>query len=155
MHSDIYSLYNINIINLDNLVNDKIYIEISNFLYEHNLLQLCNTTRDYKKIVNHFVMKNLLDVMHDTYNNIFLYSKTILFYEYILKISKLLHLNFVEIPELPILVDKNLIYQLKCLAENKKPINFKKVEEFCKKNSLTQITDKIKNNHKTKLILHK
>jgi hypothetical protein len=155
MDSNIYSLYNINIINLDNLINDKIYIEISNFLYEHNLLELSNTTRDYKKIVNHFVMKNLLDVMHDTYNNIFLYSKTILFYDYALKISKLLHLNFVEIPELPILVDKNLIYQLKCLAENKKPINLKKVEEFCRKNSLTQITDKIKNNPKTKLILHK
>jgi hypothetical protein len=155
MDSDIYNLYNINIINLDNLIKNKIYIEISNFLYDNNLLQLCDKTRDYKKIVNHFIIKNLLDVMHDAYNNIFLYSKTIQFHDYFLKIGKLLHLNFVEIPELPILVDKHLIYQLKCLVENKKPINFKKVEEFCKKNSLVQITDKIKNNPKTKLILHK
>ena len=155
MDSDIYNLYNLNIINLNNLINDKIYIDMSNFLYENNLIDLYYKSKDYKKIKNHFIMKNLLETMNENYNNIFLYSKDPNFDDYIFKIVKLLKLNFFELMEIPLLLDKHLIYQLKCLAENKKHIDIKKVKTFCEKNNLTQLSDNIKNNLKTKLVLHK
>jgi len=155
MDSDIYNLYNLNIINLNNLINDKIYIDISNFLYENNLIDLYYKSKDYKKIKNHFIMKNLLETMNENYNNIFLYSKDPNFDDYIFKIVKLLKLNFFQLTEIPLLLDKHLIYQLKCLAENKKTIDMKKVKAFCEKNDLTQLSDNIKNNLKTKLVLHK
>ena len=155
MDSDIHKLYNLNIINLNKLINDKIIIEMSNFLYDNNLTELYNRSKDYNKIINHFIMKNLLETINENYNNIFLYSKDPTFDVYINKIVKLLHLNLFEIKEIPILLDLNLIYELKCLAENKKSIDMKKVNSFCKKNNLTQISDIIKNNPKTKLLLHK
>jgi len=155
MDSNIYNLYNLNIINLNKLINDKIYIDISNFLYENNLIGLFYKSKDYKKITNHFIIKNLLETMKENYNNIFLYSKDPNFDDYIFKIVKLLHLNLFEFKEIPILLDLNLIYELKCLAENKKTINMKKVKAFCEKNDLTQLSDNIKNNPKTKLVLHK
>jgi hypothetical protein len=155
MDSDIYKLYNLNIINLNKLINDKIYIDISNFLYENNLIDLYYKSKDFKKITNHFLMKNLLEIMKENYNNIFLYSKDPNFDGYIFKIVKLLKLNLFEITEIPLLLDNNLIYQLKCLAENKKSIDLKKVKAFCEKNNLTQLSDNIKNNLKTKLVLHK
>lgn len=155
MDSDIYNLYNLNIINLNNLINNKIYIDISNFLYENNLINLYYKSKDYKKITNHFIMKNLLETMKENYNNIFLYSKDPNFDGYIFKIVTLLKLNLFELTEMPLLLDKNLIYELKCLAENKKSIDMKKVKAFCEKNNLTQLSDNIKNNLKTKLVLHK
>lgn len=155
MDSDIYNLYNLNIINLNNLINDKIFVDISNFLYENNLIDLYYKSKDYKKIKNHFIMKNLLETMNENYNNIFLYSKDPNFDDFIFKIVKLLKLNFFELTEIPLLLDKHLIYQLKCLAENKKTIDMKKVKAFCEKNDLTQLSDNIKNNVKTKLVLHK
>ena len=155
MDSDIYNLYNLNIINLNNLINNKIYIDISNFLYENNLINLYYKSKDYKKITNHFIMKNLLETMKENYNNIFLYSKDPNFDGYIFKIVNLLKLNLFELTEMPPLLDKHLIYELKCLAENKKAIDMKKVKAFCEKNNLTQLSDNIKNNLKTKLVLHK
>jgi len=155
MDSDIHNLYNLNIINLNKLINEKIFVEMSNFLYDNNLTELYHRSKDYNKIINHFIMKNLLETMNENYNNIFLYSKDSTFDVYINKIVKLLHLNLFEIKEIPILLDLNLIYELKCLAENKKPIDMKKVKAFCKKNDLTQLTNNIKNNPKTKLLLHK
>lgn len=155
MDSYIYNLYNLNIINLNNLINDKIYIDMSNFLYENNLIDLYYKSKDYKKIKNHFIMKNLLETMNENYNNIFLYSKDPNFDDYIFKIVKLLKLNFFQLIEIPLLLDKHLIYHLKCLAENKKSIDMKKVKAFCEKNDLTQLSDNIRNNLKTKLVLHK
>jgi len=155
MDLDICNLYNLNIINLNKLINEKIYVDISNFLYENNLIELYYKSKDYKKITNHFIMKNLLDSMNENYNNIFLYSKDPNFDTYIFKIFKLLKLNFFELTEIPLLLDKHLIYELKCLTENKKPIDMKKVRLFCEKNNLTQLSDNIKNNLKTKLVLHK
>ena len=155
MYSDIYKLYNLNIINLNKLIDDKIYIDISNFLYENNLINLYYKSKDYKKITNHFIMKNLLETMNENYNNIFLYRKDGKFDQYIFKIVKLLQLNLFELKEIPILLDNNLIYELKCIVENKKSINMKKVKIFCEKNDLTQISNNIKNNPKTKLVLHK
>jgi hypothetical protein len=155
MDSEIYNLYNLNIINLNELINKKISLEISNFLYENNLISLSEKSRYYKKIYNNFIINNILAVMYENYNNIFLYKNDPFFDHFITKITKLLHLNLFELPNLPFLIDKNVIYQLKCLAENKKTVNIQKVKEFCEKNSLTHLTDKIKNNPKTKLILHK
>ena len=155
MNSDIYNLYNLNIINLNKLICDKIYIDISNFLYENNLINLYYKSKDYKKITNHFIMKNLLETMNENYNNIFVYKNDFNFDTYIFKITKLLKLNLFLVTEAPLLLDKNLIYELKCLAENKKTIDMKKVKDFCIKNDLTQLSDNIKNNLKTKLVLHK
>jgi hypothetical protein len=155
MDSDIHILYNLNIINLNKLINEKISVEMNNFLYDNNLTELSYSSKDYSKITNHFIMKNLLETMNENYNNIFLYNKEPTFDVYINKIVKLLHLNLFEFKEIPLLLDLNLIYELKCLAENKKPIDMKKVKAFCKKNNLTQLSDNIKNNLKTKLVLHK
>lgn len=155
MDSEICNLYNLNIINLNKLINEKISIEINNFLYENNLIDLSQKSRDFKRICNHFIINNILNVINENYNNIFLYDNNSIYNDFIAKIVKLLHLNIFIIPELPLLMDKNVIYELKCLAENKKTINIQKVKVFCEKNSLTHLTDKIKNNPKTKLILHK
>ena len=119
MDFDICNIYNLNLINLNKLINEKIIIDISNFLYENNLIDLCYKHKDYKKITNHFLIKNLLQTINQNYNNIFLYKKDINFDSYITKISKLLKLNLFEIEEIPILLDHNLIYKLKSLAENK------------------------------------
>jgi hypothetical protein len=155
MDFDICNIYNLNLINLNKLINEKIVIDVSNFLYENNLIDLYYKHRDYKKITNHFIIKNILETINQNYNNIFLYKKDINFDIYINKISKLLNLNLFEIEEIPILLDQNLIYRLKCLAENKKPLNFKKINQFCQKNDLKEITERIKNNPKTKLVLYK
>jgi len=155
MDFDICNIYNLNIINLNKLINEKILIDISNFLYENNLIDLYYKNKDYKKITNHFIIKNILETINQNYNNIFLYKKDINFDSYIIKISNLLNLNLFEIEEIPILLDHDLIYKFKCLAENKKSINFKKINQFCQKNDLTEITERIKNNPKTKLVLHK
>jgi hypothetical protein len=155
MSDDIYKLYNLNIIDLNKLIYDKIYIDISNFLYNNNLINLYNKSRDYKKITNHFFIKHLLEVMKENYNNIFLYKKDSNFDDYIFKIVKLLKLNLFELKEIPLILDLNLIYELKSLAENKTNIDLKKVKLFCEKNDLTQLSSIIRNNPKTKLLLHK
>ena len=51
MDLDIYNLYNLNIINLNNLINNKIFVDISNFLYDNNLIDLYYKSKDYKKII--------------------------------------------------------------------------------------------------------
>ena len=155
MDSDIYNLYNLNIINLNELITKKISIQINNFLYENNLISLNEKSRDYNKICNHFIINNILDVINLEYNNIFLYKNDEKYDLYITKIFNLLKFNIFYIPEIPFFIDNNTIYKLKSLVENKKSINLKKVNEFCEKNSLTYLKDKVKNNQKTKLILHK
>jgi hypothetical protein len=155
MDSDIYNLYNLNIINLNELIDKKISIQINNFLYENNLMSLTEKSRDYNKICNHFIIKNIIDVINENYNNIFLYKNEVIYNDYIVKICSLLKLNLFIAPEIPFLIDINVIYQLKSLAESKKNINLKKVHQYFEKYSLTHLTDNLKNNPKTKLILHK
>ena len=45
------------------------------------------------------------------------------------------------------IIDKNVIYSLKCLAESKNNTNFKKLKEFCKKLELRSLSQRVKNNH--------
>lgn len=158
MYSDICRLYNLNIINLNQLIKNKIILEINNFLYDNSLLELSENSKDRKKIYNHFIINNILNVVNENYNNIFLYDKNVddsTLQKYILKIADLLKLNIFPLSEISDNLDINLIYQFKSLAENKKKIDIKKIQDFCHKNNLTFLSDKIKNNIKTKLLLHK
>lgn len=165
MDLDIYSLYNLNIINLNKLIKEKISIELDNFLYNNNLTEIPKNSRDYKKIYNHFIIINLIFVLKEDYNNILLYDEKMdysNFSPFIKSIAKLLKLNLFNITfnnnielDIPLNMDINLIYEFKAMAESKKKINLKKIEDFCKKNDLTQLSANIKNNVKTKLILHK
>lgn len=165
MYSDIYSLYNLNIINLNKLIKEKISIELDNFLYNNNLTEIALNSRDYKKICNHFFINNLINVLKEGYNNILLYDEKIdstIFSSFVKSITKLLQLNLFNVNfdsnselDIPLNMDINLIYEFKAMAESKKTINMKKVRAFCERNDLTQLSDNIKNNIKTKLVLHK
>jgi len=164
MDLSICLLYNINIINLNRLIEEKIWIEIDNFLFDNNLKNLPENSKDRKKIYNHFIASNLLEVLNQNYNNIFIYNKnyntsSFVISKNIIDIVKVFKLNLfdvdLDINNTELLIDRNIIYQFKCLAENKKKINFKKIQDFCDKNSLVFLSDKIKNNLKTKMLLHK
>lgn len=161
MSSDIFKLYNLNIIDLNVLVEKKINIDINNFLIENNLIDLPDDSKDRKKIYNHFIASNLLEVLNENYNNIFTFNiKTeCIYYSILLKIIKTFKLNFIEIDfnlnEIEISVNKNILYKFKQLAESKKKVNYSKINDFCIKNSLTSLSQKIKTNIKTKMLLHK
>jgi hypothetical protein len=156
MDSEICNLYNLNIINLNDLINKKIHIEIENFLYDNNLVSLSKESRDRIKIYKHFIIINILNVINENYTNIFLYSEdNNLNKDYpVSKIMKLLNLNIFEYSN-STEIDNNTFYKFKSLADNKKTVNIKKIKQFLEKNELNQLSDKIKNNVKTKLLLYK
>lgn len=156
MDSEICNLYNLNIINLNDLMNKKIHIEIENFLYDNNLCSLSKESRDRIKIYKHFIITNILNVINENYTNIFLYSEeNNPNKDYpVSKIMKLLNLNIFEYSN-STEIDNNTFYKFKSLADNKKPVNIKKIKQFLEKNELNQLSDKIKNNIKTKLLLYK
>ena len=156
MDSEICNLYNLNIVNLNELLDKKIHVEIENFLYDNNLCSLSDNSKDRVKIYNHFIISNILHVIKENYNNIFLYKKENEIYSRyrILKLAKLLSLNIFEYSD-SLEIDNNTFYKFKTLAESKKKVNLKKIRVFFEKNELNQLSDKIKNNIKTKLLLHK
>ena len=162
MDLNICLLYNLNIIDVNLLIDKKISIEIDNFLFDNNLKDLPESSKDRKKIYNHFIASNFLDIINPNYNNIFLYknnceSNSCVIRKNINSICKVLKLNFFEIDinNTDLLIDRNLIYQFKLLAESKKKVNIKNIQRFCEKNSLVYLSDKIKNNLKIKMLLHK
>jgi hypothetical protein len=156
MDLEICNLYNLNIINLNELLDKKINIEIENFLYDNNLSSLSQRSKDRLKIYNHFLISNILEVIKEDYNNIFLFEEEKEDYKKfsITKIGKLLNLNIFKYSD-SMEIDENIVYKFKSLAENKKKVNIKKIKNFFKKNELTHLSDKIRNNIKTKLVLHK
>ena len=156
MDSEICNLYNLNIINLNDLINKKIHLEIENFLYDNNLSSLSKESRDRFKIYKHFIITNILNVINENYTNIFLYSEdNNPNKDYpVSSIMKLLNLNVFEYSN-STEIDNNTFYKFKSLADNKKTVNIKKIKQFLEKNELNQLSDKIKNNIKTKLLLYK
>lgn len=156
--------YNINVVNLNDLINQNFKTDFENFLYEHNLTNIKINKTDYIKIINHFLIKNILDIFEYNYYNIIIFNSQIEksseeeYMKYILdniyKIIAKFNLNFFEI-ETEFIVDKNTIYKLKQIIESKKNKRFKKLIKFCSKNGLTKITNLITNNTKTKMLLHK
>lgn len=156
--------YNINVINLNFLIHQNFKTDFENFLYDNNLINIKINKSDYIKIINHFLIKNLLDLFQYNYYNIIIFNSQTEknleeeYIKYILdniyKIVNKFSLNFFEI-ETEFTVDKNTIYKLKQIIESKKNKNFKKLIKFCSKNGLTKITNLITNNTKTKMLLHK
>jgi hypothetical protein len=156
--------YNINVINLNFLIHKNIKTDIQNFLYDNNLNNFKIKNKDYNSIINHFIVENLIQIFEEDYYNIIIFNKQIesSTEEEILKtiinnieiIIKKFNLNYFEI-ETEFSVDTNTIYKLKQIIESKKTKRYKKLITFCEKNGLTKITDLVKNNIKTKLILHK
>lgn len=162
--------YNLNIINLNYLLSEKIELDISNFLYSNNLLTLKLNNRDLKYIFKHFILQNILNSLKEEYHNIFVFNFSfklkylnnyyieedcnITLSDILKKSSKIF--KFILFPvENNFLIDKNIIYNFKKIIENKKKINYANAKKFCENNKLTEICDNLKNNTKIKHLLHK
>jgi hypothetical protein len=163
MDLEISELYNLNIINLNKLLKEKISVEIDNFLYENNLKDISKSSKDYNKIFKHFFIKNLIDNIKIDYDNIFLFQKDEEdltfkdFYTKIVQYVKTLNLNIYIFDKENINESSNInyVYKFKTFIKKKKNPNLKKIQSFFEKNELTYLTDKLKNNIKIKMLLHK
>jgi hypothetical protein len=163
MDLEISELYNLNIINLNKLLKEKISVEIDNFLYENNLKDISKSSKDYNKIFKHFFIKNLIDNIKIDYDNIFLFQKDEEdltfkdFYTKIIQYVKTLNLNIYIFDKENINESSNInyVYKFKTFLKKKKNPNLKKIQSFFEKNELTYLTDKLKNNIKIKMLLHK
>jgi hypothetical protein len=160
--------YNINLINLNYLLNDKIELNIANFLYDNNLNLKLNS-RDLNNIFKHFIISEIIANFKTNYNNILIFNFsynlkylqnfdeslcTIILNRIIEKSSKIFNFLLFTV-EKNIIVDKNLIYQFKQIIEKRKKNNFNSAKKFCEKSNLTDLLDKVKNSSKTKLIMSK
>jgi hypothetical protein len=161
--------YNLNIINLNDVLSKEIEVKISNFLYDNNL-SLSINSRDCKKIFQHFILNEMLLSIEENYKNIFIinynYNTNILnsFFiqedskkiinEVLKKATKIFKFVIFEVED-NVIVDKNLIYNFKCLVEKQKKIDIKKIQQYCNDNDLSHLSVKLRDNLKTKLLLHK
>ena len=162
--------YNINIINLNSILSEKIELEISNFLYSNNILDLKLNSRDLRYIFKHFIISNILSSLKEDYHNIFIFNFSynlkylnnyyieedcnIILSDILKKSSKIF--KFIIFPvEKNFLIDKNVIYNFKKIIENKKKINYANAKKFCETNKLKEICSNLKNNTKIKHLLHK
>lgn len=156
--------YNINVINLNLLLHQNIKNDIQNFLYENNLINFKIKKRDYNSIIDHFIINNFIKIFEEDYFNIIIFNREIenlseeeIIKELICNVNKIIkkfNLNYFEI-QTEFIVNTNTIYKLKQIIESKKAKKYKRLVDFCEKNGLTKITDLVKNNIKTKMILHK
>jgi hypothetical protein len=161
--------YNLNIVNLNYILSEKIELDISNFLYSNNL-KLNINSRDLKYIFKHFIILNILNSLKQEYHNIFIFNFSynlkylnnyyieedcnIILSEILEKSSKIF--KFIIFPiEKNLLIDKNIIYSFKKIIENKKKINYANAKKFCETNKLKEICSNLKNNTKIKELLHK
>jgi hypothetical protein len=156
---DITNIYNLNIINLNKLIIDRIDINIKNFLYDNNLLSLKENSKDIKKIYNHFIISSFLEVLNENYKNIFIFTiikeeKFIIYNNYISNLSARLNLSIL-IFEKSEEININTVYKIKAYLENKKSIDIIKVKKFLEKNDLTALKEKFSKNIKIKLLLNK
>lgn len=161
--------YNLFIINLNNILSKDIEIKISNFLYDNNL-SLASNSRDCNKIFQHFILNEMLININPDYKNIFIINYNYktdflnLFFkqeeskkiinETFKKASKIFKFILFEVFD-EMSIDKNLIYNFKCLVEKHKKIDIKKIQQYCIDNDLSHLSTKLKDNLKTKLLLHK
>jgi hypothetical protein len=161
--SSVIKEYNLNIINLNYLLTEFTIKNINNFLYDNNL-DYNIKKNDLIKIINHFIITDIIDNFKEEYNNILIFNETIFLQEeiYIIqtllinlnKILKKFNFNLLHI-KTNFIVDKNTIYEIKSILQNKRKTNLRKIKEFCNKNDLIKLAEEIKNNLKTKIILHK
>jgi len=156
---DITNIYNLNIINLNKLIIDRIDINIKNFLYDNNLLSLKENSKDIKKIYNHFIISSFLEVLNENYKNIFIFTiikeeEFIIYNNYISNLSARLNLSIL-IFEKSEEININTVYKIKAYLENKKSVDIIKVRKFLEKNDLTALKEKFSKNIKIKLLLNK
>jgi hypothetical protein len=161
--SSVIKEYNLNIINLNYLLTEFTIKNINNFLYDNNL-DYNIKKNDLNKIINHFIITDIIDNFKEEYNNILIFNESIFLQEeiYIIhtllinlnKILKKFNFNLLHI-ETNFIVDKNTIYEIKSILQNKRKTNLRKIKEFCNENELIKLAEEIKNNLKTKIILHK
>ncbi len=166
----LYKEYNLNLIDLNKLLSDKIELNISNFIYDNNLT-LSLSSRDFNYICKHFFLNEILLSLEENYNNIIIFNSSfevkylnnnfnkedIIIYlsELIKKSSKVFNFILFEYQNSNLFVDVNLLYKLKTLSEKRKKINYNKIKKFCQDNKLKHLHDKLENHVKTKMILHK
>ena len=161
--------YNLNLVSLNLLLSEKIELEISNFLYEHNL-KLNLNSRDLNNIFKHFIINEIIFQLKQNLNNILVFNPQFslkilnltydeeackaIIHKILDKSIKIFNFNtFILSGELNI--DTQLIYKLKKTLQNKPETNFKKIKEYTEKNNLKDLELKIKNNLQTKLLLNK
>lgn len=155
--------YNLNVINLNYLLTEFTVKNINNFLYDNNL-DYSIKKNDLNKIATHFIISNIIQNFKENYNNILIFNQTLflevdeicipLIFFNLKKSLKNFNFNFLDI-QTNFIVDKNTIYQIKSLLQNKKKTNLRKIKDFCDENELIKLAEEIKNNLKTKIILHK
>lgn len=167
--NEIIKEYNLNLVNLNEIIREKVELEISNFLYENNL-DLKLSSRDLNNIFKHFLIKEILHYLNSDLDNILFFNpdfnlkylqstfneeecRTII--NKILKKSTKIFNFLIYEPILSSEKDLKLIYKLKLLLKNKKPTNFKKIKTYTESSNLTELSNKIKNNIQTKLSLNK
>ena len=166
----LYKEYNLNLIDLNKLLSEKIELNISNFIYDNNLT-LSLSSRDFNYICKHFVLNEILLSLEENYNNIIIFNSSfevkylnnnfnkeeliIYLSELIKKSSKVFNFILFEYQNSNLFVDVNLLYKLKTLSEKRKKINYNKIKKFCQDNKLKHLHDKLENHVKTKMILHK
>lgn len=161
--------YNLNLISLNLLLSEKIELEISNFLYEHNLKLKLNS-RDLNNIFKHFIINEILSQLKENLDNILIFNpefslkilnltfeeedcKSII-HKIFNKSIKIFNFNVFFLSD-QLNVDTQLIYKLKKTLQNKPETNFKKIKDYTETNNLKHLEAKIKNSLQTKLILNK
>ncbi len=166
----LYKEYNLNLIDLNKLLSDKIDLNISNFIYDNNLT-LSLSSRDLSNICKHFILNEILNALQENYNNIIIFNTSfnlnhlsnyfnkedliIYLSELIKKSSKVFNFILFEYKNSDLFVDVNLLYKLKLLTEKRKKLNYNKIKKFCQDNKLRHLNNKLENHTKTKMILHK
>jgi hypothetical protein len=161
--------YNINIINLNYLLQEKIETVIGNYLFDNNLKLKINS-RDLSKIILHFLNEEIIKHLKEDYNNILIFNpeyelKTLhnlyaeedcksILHKIITKSTKIFNYSLFQIST-NFVIDNNNIYSLKKFLQNKKSINYKKLKEFCKTSNLRFIGKKVEEDLSLKNLLHK
>jgi hypothetical protein len=161
--------YNINIINLNYLLQEKIETVIGNYLFDNNLKLKINS-RDLSKIILHFLNEEIIKHLKEDYNNILIFNpeyelKTLhnlyteedcksILHKIIKKSTKIFNYSLFEIST-NFVIDNNNIYSLKKFLQSKKSINYKKLKEFCKTSNLRFIGKKVEEDLSLKKLLHK
>jgi hypothetical protein len=166
--------YNLNIINLNQLIEEKIDFEIYNFIIQ-NELSLKLENKDTKRIFLHFIIFHIINEKNILHENIFIFNNlqrlshlNLIFQEkkvldFFDNLIKLIYNNF----NIKILINKkinlsnlnsinfNEIYQLKNLIEKEHYSNKKKItksKKFCEKFGLSNL---IENLQKDKTLAYK
>jgi hypothetical protein len=161
--------YNLNIINLNSILRNKIEIDITNFIYLYNL-EVSLKSKDTKKIILHFLLQEILNYINSEYNNIIVIRNdykcnhldywdnseecNILLHNIIKIIANKLDLPIICI-ESTLIIDKDFIYRMKNIAENKSKNIIPRMSKFLQRNDLTKLSENLKKDPSIKLKLYR